>query len=297
MRSALHRCLVVPLLITASCSTFELEDSFIVTEELALNGPVTLEVGCDVGSIEVGEDPSLEGIEVRGTVRLTGRDEEGALARFEQLGASIQRGADGYVVTPTFEGGRQKSERINLRVRVPDLGRVRLKTNNGSLVASDASDGVEADSSNGTIELIDCRGDVRLSTGNGPISLTGGSGAVRASTGNGLVRVTDFNGLLDLETSNGGVDVSLSDDAKGAVQLRSSNGSINLSVADGWSGVIEASTGNGQVRFRDQDGMRQKGKASILAVGAGGARSVARTGNGSIEVEVRPPGLPRGPRL
>ena len=87
------------------------------------------------------------------------------------------------------------------------------------------------------------------------------------------------------------------DDAKDAVQLRSSNGSIGLSVAHGWSGVIEASTNNGQVRFRDQDGMRQKGKASILAVGAGGSRSITRTSNGSIEVEVRAPELMRGPRL
>ena len=104
-------------------------------------------------------------------------------------------------------------------------------------------------------------------------------------------------GALDLETSNGGIGVSLADDAKDAVQLRSSNGSIGRSVAHGWSGVIEASTNNGQVRFRDQDGMRQKGKASILAVGAGGARSIMRTGNGSIEVEVRAPELMRGPRL
>lgn len=297
MRSALRRCLVVPLLLTASCSSFELEDSFVITEEFGVDGPVSLEVACDVGSIEVGEDPSLEGIEVRGTVRLTERDEERALARFDQLGASIRRQPGGFVVAPTFEGGRRQSERISLKVTVPDLGSVQLKTSNGALTATGASGGVAAESSNGSIRLVDCRGDARLSTDNGAISLEGGSGDALGATGNGSVKVAGFNGSLQLETVNGDLEVSLADEATGAVQLRSGNGSINLSVAHGWSGVIEASTSNGQVRFRDQDGMRQKGKASILAVGAGGPRSITRTGNGSIEVEVRAPGLMRGPRL
>lgn len=297
MRSALPRCLVVPLLLTASCSSFELEDSFIIMEEFGVDGPVSLEVACDVGSIEVGEDASLEGIEVRGTVRLTERDEEGALARFEQLGASIRRQPGGFIVAPTFEGGRRETERISLKVTVPDLGGVKLKTSNGSLAASGASGSVDAESSNGSIKLMDCRGGARLSTGNGAISLTGGAGDARGTTGNGSVKVVGFEGALNLETSNGDVEVSMADDARGTVQLRTSNGSIGLSVAHGWSGVIEASTNNGQVRFRDQDGMRQKGKASILAVGAGGARSITRTSNGSIEVEVRAPELMRGTRL
>ncbi len=297
MRSALRRCLVVPLLLTASCSSFELEDSFVITEEFGVDGPVSLEVACDVGSIEVGEDPSLEGIEVRGTVRLTERDEERALARFDQLGASIQRQPGGFTVAPTFEGGRRQSERISLKVTVPDLGGVQIRTSNGSLKASGASGSVEAESSNGSIELVDCQGGAQLSTANGAISLSRVSGGIRGTTGNGSVKVAGSVGALDLETSNGGIEVSLADDAKDAVQLRSSNGSIGLSVAHGWSGVIEASTNNGQVRFRDQDGMRQKGKASILAVGAGGSRSITRTSNGSIEVEVRAPELMRGPRL
>ncbi len=297
MLSALRRCLLVPVLLAASCSTFELEDTFTVTEQLAPGRPVSLEVACDVGSIEVGEDPSLDGIEVRGMARLTARDEEGALARFEQLGASIQRRTDGLIVTPTFEGGRRESERISLRVTVPDLGAVQLKTSNGSLVVSAASGGVDAESSNGSIKLVDCRGGGRLSTGNGAISLEGGSGDVRGVTGSGRVEVVGFVGPLDLETSNGDIDVSLADEATDAVRLRSSNGSIDLSVSHDWSGVIEASTSNGQVRFCDQDGQRQKGKASILAVGAGGTRSIARTGNGSIEVEVRSPGSRGASRL
>ena len=296
MRLALLSCLAASLVLLASCSSFELEESFTLTQELGLDGPVALDVVCEVGSIEVGEDPALEGIEVRGLVKLTGRDEERARARFEQLGASIQRGADGVTITPIFEGGRRPSERISLKVTVPDLGGVRLETRNGSLVASGARGGVRAGSSNGAIKLFDCVGEVQLSTRNGAISVEGGSGDIRGTTANGPVRVSGFNGPLELETSNGDITVSLAEDAREAVRLRSSNGEIDLSVADGWSGVIEASTSNGQVRFRDQDGQRQKGKASILAVGAGGARSVVRTGNGSIEVEVRSPDVLRSPR-
>ena len=290
MRLALLSCLAASLVLLASCSSFELEESFTLTQELGLDGPVALDVVCEVGSIEVGEDPALEGIEVRGLVKLTGRDEERARARFEQLGA------DGVTITPTFEGGRRPSERISLKVTVPDLGGVRLETRNGSLVASGARGGVRAGSSNGAIKLFDCVGEVQLSTRNGAISVEGGSGDIRGTTANGPVRVSGFNGPLELETSNGDITVSLAEDAREAVRLRSSNGDIDLSVADGWSGVIEASTSNGQVRFRDQDGQRQKGKASILAVGAGGARSVVRTGNGSIEVEVRSPDVLRSPR-
>jgi len=82
MRLALLSCLAASLVLLASCSSFELEESFTLTQELGLDGPVALDVVCEVGSIEVGEDPALEGIEVRGLVKLTGRDEERARARF-----------------------------------------------------------------------------------------------------------------------------------------------------------------------------------------------------------------------
>lgn len=275
----------------ASCASFELEETFTVAEPLDSKGPVSLSVALDVGSIEVASDPSLEGLEVRGMVRLKGRDEESARARFEELGVSVERGAGEITVAPTFAGGRRTSERMSLKVMVPSLDGVKLRTTNGSLVVSGATGSVEADTSNGSIKLVGCSGDGQLSTSNGSIRLDGSSGDVRGTTGNGSVRVLDHGGTLDLDTSNGDVDVSLAEGCAGTVRLRTGNGSIDLSVASDWSGVIEASTTNGQVRFRDEDGLRQKGTASILAVGAGGARSVARTSNGSIEVEVREPRL------
>ena len=292
------------VLLAASCASFELEEAFTLIEPLDLEGPVSLEVSAELGSISVAVDPSLAGIEVRGLARLEGRDEERVRARFEQLGASIHRGGGGLVIEPTFEGGRRESERINLAVTVPSLADVQLKTGHGALAISGAVGRVEADSGGGSIELLHCHGGAQLSTGDGAIRVEGGVGEVRGTTGNGDVTVSGHGGGLELETSNGDVAVSVPEGSTGVVRLQSGNGRIVLSVDRSWSGVVEASAPNGQVRFISADGLREKGPAAILALGEGGTRSVLRTRNGPIEVAVRSrapsppldPAAPGGPR-
>lgn len=277
------------LLLTASCASldFELEETRVLTEPLDGSGPVSLQVATDNGSIGVHEDPSVTGLEVRALVHVQAATEELARARLERVGVSIDQGAEGVAVEADWPGARRGNERVSLLVLVPALDGVRLRAGNGSLEVRGAAGPVVGETGNGRVLLEGCAGGARLATGNGSIELVRTSGEVVGATFNGPVQVVDHAGALDLESSNGSHEVSLASGAAGALQLRTGNGSIELSVAADWSGVVEASTGVGRVRFRGREGTREKGEAAILAVGAGGERSVLRTGNGSIEVVVR----------
>jgi hypothetical protein len=150
--------------------------------------------------------------------------------------------------------GGSNNQDIRYEVKLPrNMGRVDLKSVNGSIKLSDVSAQIFVESANGTVELDDVVGVSKVQTANGKIvaTLAGASdGPMEFSTANGRIDVTiksGFNADLDVSTVRGSVSIDdqfgisvqkemVGQHAKGQIgsggqplKLTAVNGSVHLS--------------------------------------------------------------------
>jgi hypothetical protein len=236
--------------------------------------PMTGEVGHLAGKplhVETGNG-SIEIVKVAGTqVKVTAEVRSRDKARAEGAKLNVTRDGDGTLrVSVLWPDGKRKSEEgADLRIEIPDVSAMDLKTANGAIRAEGFSGKLVADTSNGTI-------DVREH-----------DGAVHADTSNGAITLYNV-GNVEADTSNGTIDVTLRDDATGPVSLDTSNGAILLKVGKAFKGTINADTSNGGVHADCPRATKVDVKKSSGSVQFGdGAESVVDTSNGAIEIGER----------
>jgi DUF4097 and DUF4098 domain-containing protein YvlB len=217
--------------------------------------------------------------------------------------------------------GKQRTE-AKYTITVPAQFNAQLKTAGGSVVVSDLTGDVKADSkggslqftrlhgllegstAGGSIRVADCEGQQQVKTSGGGINLSGGKGSFDGKTSGGSVDVKDFQGAVQVKTSGGGINVinvagkvdgktsgggitarfasPLSDE----VNLVTSGGGVTISVAESSAFDLDASTAAGNVSSELSVDSTGKPSRNHLKgpVNGGGKPVVLRTSAGSIQV-------------
>ncbi len=220
----MHRSILAALLI--ALPGLALGDDFRQSVEAESGG--TLEVDLHGGRLEI-ETHELEEVHVD------------AYSRSGMFGGSMKFSieSDGRDVEIKGEGG-WFSGLARVRVRVPRVYSLDVRTRGGNVEIAAVGGAVEAYTSGGRIVLDGARGDVELRTSGGPIEATNIVGDLEARTSGGAIRVSEVEGEIDVETSGGPIWIY---DVSGPVRAKTSGGSIEVRFAGRPEGDIETSGG------------------------------------------------------
>ena len=207
-------------------------------------------------------------------------------------------------------------------VRVPKNFNSELRTAGGSIVGSELTGTMSADTSGGklkfthlkgptgattsggSIELNGCEGAVKVDTSGGRIESVDGSGSLEARTSGGSIVVRNFGGDTKVETSGGrlafeningkifgrtsggSITARLKSPVPGDVNLETSAGSIEVTVPPDAGLDVEAEASSGRVTsdlpFTGTRTDREQMKGKI---NGGGKALVLRTSAGSISIK------------
>jgi hypothetical protein len=256
--------------------------------QLAVNGPLDLDVRTGSGSIDIRTGGS-------GQVRVVGKikahrgfwnssSAEERVRRIEanppveQSGSSIRIGDVGdrdlyrnvsisyEIIVPAESNVRSHTGSGSQRIDSV-TGRVEAQTGSGSVRLGRITGAVVATTGSGSIEVLGAGGGLSARTGSGSIEAVGVTGALRAHTGSGRVAVqgTPTNDWT-IQTGSGSIDVRLPADAAFDLNARSGSGSINTSHPIEMRGTLSRRQLQGRVR-------------------GGGPRVDVSAGSGSIRLE------------
>jgi Toastrack DUF4097 len=207
-------------------------------------------------------------------------------------------------------------------VRVPKNFNSELRTAGGSIIGSELTGTMSADTSGGklkfthlkgptgattsggSIELNGCEGAVKVDTSGGRIESIDGSGSLEARTSGGSIVVRNFggdtkvetsggrlafeniNGKITGRTSGGSITARLKSPVPGDVNLETSAGSIDVTVPPDAGLDVEAEASSGRVTsdlpFIGTRTDREQMKGKI---NGGGKALVLRTSAGSISIK------------
>jgi len=207
-------------------------------------------------------------------------------------------------------------------VKVPKNFNSELRTAGGSIIGSELTGTMSADTSGGklkfthlkgptgattsggSIELNGCEGAVKVDTSGGRIESVDGSGSLEARTSGGSIVVRNFGGDTKVETSGGrlafeningkifgrtsggSITARLKSPVPGDVNLETSAGSIEVTVPPDAGLDVEAEASSGRVTsdlpFTGTRTDREQMKGKI---NGGGKALVLRTSAGSISIK------------
>jgi hypothetical protein len=194
---------------------------------------------------------------------------------------------------------------VKVRVRIPDLFSVDLRTSGGDIDVAEVTGEVEASTSGGGIELQqivggvevetsggsikgrEIRGDVEAKTSGGSVHLSEVKGDVEAKTSGGPIRIHDVDGHVEAKTSGGSISVRFTGAPAG--ELKTSGGSIQVEFPQNQGVDLEAQTGGGRVAIDEAfavTGVVEQGHVEAKLDG-GGADLTLETSGGNIRVGVR----------
>ncbi len=236
------------------------------------------------GAVSVVSDPSATDVSIEAVVY--SKDQ----SRLEAINVKAERDGEGTLrVGVEWPGGKPKSnEGCSFKIRVPDARGVNINTSNGAVTLEGLDGDAVADTSNGSIRVERQGGSLRADTSNGKITVVGVAGNVVADTSNGSVSIEDVAGSVTADSSNGRVSITLAPSSPGPVTIDTSNGSVEVICGPAFAGDVTMDTSNGSITLTEADGTAHKGKGRLNAtIGAGGAKSVVSTSNGSIQFRIR----------
>lgn len=131
-------------------------------------------------------------------------------------------------------------------------------------------------------------GRVTLKSINGSIKMDGVTGQILVETVNGQIELTDVTGVSKVQTVNGKIKAVLDEASDGPMEFSTQNGGIDLSVKSDFEADLEASTERGSINVDEQFGIQvQKELARQSArgqIGGGGQLLKLRAINGSIKL-------------
>jgi hypothetical protein len=287
--------------------------------DLAVNGPVRLEVETGAGKISITRGAAGR-VSIRGEVRRRGiftmSAEKGvreiaANPPIEQVGNVIRLGKD--------QPGGGRGLTIGYIIEAPEETRVEAASGSGEITVKDIHGPAKLRSGSGRIEVENIGDDVSATTGSGGchisrvagrVTFTAGSGGamledireeIRGSAKSGMVQIERPGSRVAVETKSGGITVR---DAKGDVrasagsgtldisgspaphtywELASGSGGIDISVPNSASFRLHAKTASGRVSTALPIAIAERtGKELRADVGSGEARVEANSSSGSI---------------
>jgi len=207
-------------------------------------------------------------------------------------------------------------------VRVPKNFNSELRTAGGSIIGSELTGSMSADTSGGklkfthlkgptgattsggSIELNGCEGAVKVDTSGGRIESIDGSGSLEARTSGGSIVVRNFggdtkvetsggrlafeniNGKITGRTSGGSITARLKSPVPGDVNLETSAGSIEVTVPPDAGLDVEAEASSGRVTSDlPFVGIRTDREQLKGKINGGGKSLLLRSGAGSISIK------------
>jgi hypothetical protein len=131
-------------------------------------------------------------------------------------------------------------------------------------------------------------GRVTLKSVNGSIKMDGVTGQIFADTVNGQIELTNVAGVSKVQTVNGRIKALLDEASDGPMEFSTQNGGIELTLKSDFEADLEASTEHGGINIDEQFGIpvqkelsRQSARGQI---GGGGQLLKLRTNNGPIKL-------------
>ena len=162
------------------------------------------------------------------------------------------------------------NHRVDINVRMPQKGRVNLRTGDGN------------------IELTSFGGEMELSSGDGSETLHGVDGKLHASTGDGHITADGRFDVLDLKTGDGHLDIRAANGSTIADEwtMRTGDGNVRLQLPENLAADLYLHTGDGHI---DVDvPMTTEGRIKQNDVhgkmNGGGKLMTIHTGDGSISI-------------
>ena len=162
------------------------------------------------------------------------------------------------------------NHRVDINVRMPQKGRVNLRTGDGN------------------IELASFGGEMELSSGDGSETLHGVDGKLHARTGDGHITADGRFDVLDLKTGDGRLDIRAAAGSTIADEwtLRTGDGNVRLQLPENLAADLYLHTGDGHI---DVDvPMTTEGRIKQNDVhgkmNGGGKLMTIHTGDGSISI-------------
>jgi DUF4097 and DUF4098 domain-containing protein YvlB len=162
------------------------------------------------------------------------------------------------------------NHRVDINIRMPQKGRVNLRTGDGN------------------IELARFGGQMELSSGDGSETLHGVDGKLRASTGDGHITADGRFDVLDLKTGDGRLDIraaagsTIADDWT----MRTGDGNVELELPGDLAADLYLHTGDGHIDVNLP--MTTEGRIKQNDVhgkmNGGGKLMTIHTGDGSISI-------------
>ncbi len=315
------------LLVVATTSAFALSEENINQQlDVAPGGRIIVDV--DFGTIDVaaGADDKVA-VEVYRKIDSNNQ----ALEKEYVAAAPVTVSKDGNTVT--IRARRQQKDRkfnwsgncnmdARYTVRVPRNFHSELRTGGGTIIGSELTGTMSADTSGGklkfthlrgptgattsggSIELNGCEGAVKVDTSGGRIESVDGSGTLEARTSGGAIVVRNFggdtkvetsggrlafdniNGKITGRTSGGSITARLRSPVPGDVDLETSAGSIEVTVPPDAGLDIEAETSSGRVTSDlPFVGTRTDRDSMKGQINGGGKSLLLRSGAGSISIK------------
>jgi len=315
------------LLIAAAATASALsEDNIHETFDAAPGGRIIVDV--DFGAIEVSAGAD-DKVVVEAHRKIDSNNE--AREKEYMAAAPVTVTKDGNTVTVRARRS-QKDRSLNwsgrcntdarYTVRVPKSFNSELRTAGGSIIGSELTGTMSADTSGGklkfthlkgptgattsggSIELNGCEGAVKVDTSGGRIESIDGSGSLEARTSGGSIGVRNFcgdakvetsggrlafeniNGKITGRTSGGSITARLKSPVPGDVNLETSAGSIEVTVPPDAGLDVEAEASSGRVTSDlPVTGTRTDREQMRGKINGGGKSLVLRTSAGSISIK------------
>jgi hypothetical protein len=315
------------LLILATTAAFGLSEENINQQlDAAPNGRIIVDV--DFGTIDVsaGADDKVV-IEAHRKIDSNNKEQE----KEYMTAAPVIVSKEGNTVTIRARRS-QKDRNMNwsghcsmdarYTVRAPKNFNSELRTAGGSIIGSELTGTMSADTSGGklrfthlkgptgattsggSIELNGCEGAVKVDTSGGRIESIDGSGSLEARTSGGSIVVRNFggdtkvetsggrlafeniNGKIEGRTSGGSITARLKSPVPGDVNLETSAGSIEVTVPPDAGLNVEAETSSGRVTSDlPFVGTRTDRDSMKGQINGGGKTLLLRSGAGSISIK------------
>ena len=291
-RTRLIACLVPAILTGAACdigiAAGGSETAF--DRELAVSGPVQLEVQSGSGDIQVrtGNDGSVH---VHGRVRASSNFlsfSGGSVAdRIHKIETDppIEQSGNTIVVGERDRIRGWDGISISYEITVPATTRVKANSGSGDLTIGEIAGPVSVSTGSGDIRVSRIADAVQARSGSGGIEVDGARSIV-ANTGSGNVRASAVRG--DVEARSGSGDISVAQEAAGQVNIGTGSGDVTLTGA---RGAVRAHTSSGDVTIEGVPAAEWEISASSgdvrLRLPAAAAFDLnAHTGSGHIDTSL-----------
>jgi hypothetical protein len=262
-------------------------------------------------------DGLLDLSNLSGTIIVTGWDRREAQVKATSTRGLLDLSVSSARITLEEEGrgsrwGRSGRDETRYEVSVPRGVRVRARSTSGDVTVTGTNGEVEASSTSGDVEVTgatrrvelssvsgdvtarDLKGTVDASSVSGSVELFGVEGAVRVGTTSGDIGLASVTARdVEASTTSGEIVFGGSVAEDGRYEFHSHSGNIELSVPAAISARFSVETYSGEIDsdfpITLQPGERssRRQRRFEFNVGGGGARIVAETFSGNLEIRKR----------